>query len=204
MKEKNASSLLKDGDTCTVTAGTHKGKSGIVRDINTSKTGAVTITVVQKSGVRFKTLAKNVTVESKTTKPASVKSPAGKDIAAYNKKQSAADKKICELLYKEIEANLPKAESKIWHAHPVWFLEGNPIVGYHKMKDGVRLLFWSGNSFDEPGLKKEGGFQTAGVRYTSAEEINTKDLKRWLKKSVKIQWDYKNIVKRKGVLERLK
>lgn len=51
---------LKDGDQCTVTGGTHAGKSGTVRDINTSKTGQITITVVQKSGVRFKTLAKNV------------------------------------------------------------------------------------------------------------------------------------------------
>jgi ribosomal protein L24 len=204
MKQKATAPQLKDGNSCIVTAGTHKGKSGIVRDINTSKTGTVTITVVQKSGVRFKTLAKNVTADSKTAKAAPAKPSSGKDIAAYNKKQAAADKKICDLLYQEIAANLPKAESKIWHAHPVWFLEGNPIVGYHKMKDCVRLLFWSGNSFDEPGLQKEGGFQTAGARYTSADEINTKDLKRWLKKSVKIQWDYKNIVKRKGVLERLK
>jgi len=51
---------LKDGETCTVVAGTHKGKSGIVADIKTSKTGHITVTVVQKNGVRFKTLAKNV------------------------------------------------------------------------------------------------------------------------------------------------
>ena len=55
---------LKDGDACTVVAGTHKGKSGIVTDVNTSKTGHVTITVVQKDGVRFKTLAKNAQVSS--------------------------------------------------------------------------------------------------------------------------------------------
>ena len=54
---------LKDGDHCKVIGGTHAGKSGTVRDINTSKTGQITITVVQKSGVRFKTLAKNVLVE---------------------------------------------------------------------------------------------------------------------------------------------
>lgn len=57
----NDSSELKNGDSCTVVAGTHKGKSGTVADMNTSKTGAVTITVVQADGVRFKTLAKNVT-----------------------------------------------------------------------------------------------------------------------------------------------
>lgn len=53
---------LKDGDRCEVIGGTHAGKSGTVRDIKTSKTGNVTITVIQKSGDRFKTLAKNVVV----------------------------------------------------------------------------------------------------------------------------------------------
>jgi ribosomal protein S4E len=56
---------LKDGDQCEVIAGTHKGKSGIVGDINTSKTGHITITVEQENGVRFKTLGKNVVVQAK-------------------------------------------------------------------------------------------------------------------------------------------
>mgnify|MGYP003594956289 CR=1 FL=1 len=99
---------------------------------------------------------------------------------------------------------LPEAENKIWHAHPVWFLNGNPIVGYSKLKGCIRLLFWSGQSFEEPGLSNEGKFKAAEVRYISIEQVNTKDLKRWLKKARTIQWDYKNIVKRKGQLERLK
>jgi hypothetical protein len=127
-----------------------------------------------------------------------------KDIRAYNNSQSAQDKKICNLLDQEISANLPKAENKIWHAHPVWFLDGNPIVGYQKLKNCIRLLFWSGQSFEEDGLEKEGSFKAAEARYTSADQVNTKDLKRWLKKSKDIQWDYKNLIKRKGVLERLK
>ena len=127
-----------------------------------------------------------------------------KDIQAYNGKQSDTDKEICNLLADEISLNLPKAENKIWHAHPVWFLDGNPVVGYSKLKDSVRLLFWSGQSFDESELQKEGSFKAAEIRYTSSEQVNTKDLKRWLKKAQNIQWDYKNIVKRKGVLERLK
>lgn len=128
-----------------------------------------------------------------------------KDIKAYNDSQSAGDKIICNTLAKEIDANLTKAENKIWHAHPVWFLDGNPIVGYSKQKAGIRLMFWSGASFDEDGLKPgTGKFKDASAIYTSAEEINTKDLKRWLTKSKKIQWDYKNIIKRKGKLERLK
>lgn len=126
------------------------------------------------------------------------------DIKAYNDSQSTEDREICDILAHEIDKNLPKAENKIWHAHPVWFLDGNPVVGYSKLKNCVRLLFWSGQSFDEDTLQKEGSFKAAEARYTSAEQINTKDLKRWLKKSMEIQWDYKNLIKRKGVLERLK
>jgi hypothetical protein len=127
-----------------------------------------------------------------------------KEIQEYNAKQPDSDKKICNILAKEISSQLPDAENKIWHAHPVWFLEGNPIVGYSKLKDSVRLLFWSGQSFDEPALQKEGSFKAAEIRYSSSKDINKEDLARWLKKARDIQWDYKNIVKRKGVLERLK
>jgi hypothetical protein len=127
-----------------------------------------------------------------------------KDIKAYNNFQSSVEREICNLLAQEISRNLPEAENKIWHAHPVWFLDSNPIAGYSKLKNCIRLLFWSGQSFDEEALQKEGSFKAAEIRYTSAEQINKKDLARWLKKSKEIQWDYKNIVKRKGVLERLK
>lgn len=127
-----------------------------------------------------------------------------KEIRSYNKTLAAADREMCDTLAEEIDRALPQAESKIWHAHPVWFLDGNPIVGYSKLKDAVRLLFWSGKSFDEEGLQPEGSFKAAEARYTSAAEIRTKDLRRWLKKAEAIQWDYKNIVKRKGKLVRLK
>lgn len=127
-----------------------------------------------------------------------------KDIQAYNDAQAADRKSICELLYKEIDRGLSKAENKIWHGSPVWFIEGNPIVGYHVLKDCVRLLFWSGQSFDEPGLQPEGSFKAAEARFTGLAEVDTDALQRWLKKSQTIQWDYKNIVKRRGVLERLK
>jgi hypothetical protein len=129
-----------------------------------------------------------------------------KDIQAYNEAKSLEDKEICDLLSSEITKYLSKAENKIWHAHPVWFLDGNPIAGYDKLKAGIRLMFWSGASFEEEQLVpgKSGKFKDASVTYTSIKQINTKDLKRWLKKAEEIQWDYKNIVKRKGVLERLK
>jgi len=126
-----------------------------------------------------------------------------KDILDYQNALPESDQAIATLLYDEISRSLPEAENKVWHRHPVWFLDGNPIVGYSKLKSCMRLLFWSGQSFDEPGLLPEGSFKAAEARYTSVDEINVKDLKRWLKKSKKIQWDYKNIVKRKGVLERL-
>src|SRR6188768_3467289 len=127
-----------------------------------------------------------------------------KDIEAYNNNQTGEYKEICDILSQEITRNLAEAENKIWHAHPVWFLEGNPIVGYSKLKDSVRLLFWSGQSFDADGLNPEGTFKAAEARYTSVKDINKKDLKRWLVQSKKIQWDYKNLIKRKGKLERLK
>ncbi|WP_317129084.1 DUF1801 domain-containing protein [Flavobacterium sp. 270] len=127
-----------------------------------------------------------------------------KEIEAYNNLQSDLDKEICTALYHIIIENLQEAESKIWHAHPVWFLDGNPIVGYSKLKKDIRLLFWSGQSFDEEKLLNEGSFKAAEARYTAVNQINTEDIKRWLKKGKEIQWDYKNIVKRKGVLERLK
>lgn len=126
------------------------------------------------------------------------------DILAYNAAQTESDKAICDALCASIDAHLPGSESKIWHRHPVWFLDGNPIVGYSKLKGCIRLLFWSGQSFDERGLEPEGSFKAAEARYTSAEQVNRSELKRWLAKSIAIQWDYKNLVKRKGRLERLK
>lgn len=127
------------------------------------------------------------------------------DIKTYNNKLSASDKAICRIVMKEIIQNMPSADNKIWHGAPVWFLNGNPIVGYSKEKPGIRLMFWSGASFDEAKLiARDSKFKDASIFYNNIDEINTKDLKRWLNKSGKIQWDYKNIVKRKGVLERLK
>jgi hypothetical protein len=125
------------------------------------------------------------------------------DIRAYIGKLSVSDQEICFNLLKEINVTLQSAESKIWHGHPVWFIDGNPIVGFSKLKDCVRLLFWSGQSFDEPELRPEGKFKAAEKRYTSVEQINILNLRDWVKKAELIQWDYKNLVRRKGVLERL-
>ena len=124
-------------------------------------------------------------------------------IPDYNKMQVDGDRAICELLNNVIDKKLNGAESKIWHGHPVWFLNGNPIVGYSKLKDSVRLLFWSGQSFNEQNLTPEGSFKAAEARYTSIGQVNKTELEKWLEKSIKIQWDYKNIVKNKGRLDKI-
>jgi hypothetical protein len=125
------------------------------------------------------------------------------EIQAYNDSMSTEDKEICQKLAKVIDQQLAGAESKIWHRHPVWFLDGNPIAGYSKLKGCIRLLFWSGQSFEEPHLQPEGTFKAAEARYTGAKQVNTKQLKGWIEKATTIQWDYKNLIKRKGRLERL-
>ena len=127
-----------------------------------------------------------------------------KTISEFHSAQSPEDRAICDVLRKEIEEGLPDAESKIWHGHPVWFLAGNPIVGYSKLRAYIRLMFWSGADFGETALSAgTGKFKDASIRYQNVEEIDVADLKRWLAKSRLIQWDYKNIYKRKGRLERL-
>jgi uncharacterized protein YdhG (YjbR/CyaY superfamily) len=127
------------------------------------------------------------------------------EIQTYNNSQTSADKEICDFLANSIDSELTEAEKKIWHAHPVWFLDGNPIVGYSKQKKGIRLMFWSGADFEEENLNVKGEkFKDASIFFNNVSEIETNGIKRWLKKSREIQWDYKNIVKRKGHLERLK
>lgn len=123
-------------------------------------------------------------------------------IQAFNDAQSEGDRQVCDTLRRVIDRALPEAESKIWHAHPVWFLDGNPIVGYSKLKACVRLLFWSGQSFETPGLSPEGTFKAAEVRYTAREQLDEKVLKQWIEESRRIQWDYKNLMKKRK-LERL-
>lgn len=127
------------------------------------------------------------------------------EIQAFNDWQTATYREFCDLLSKIIDRELPEAESKIWHAHPVWFLDGNPTVGYSKQKPGVRLIFWSGADFGERDLNVHGKkFKDASIFYNEVSEINPENLVRRLEKSKEIQWDYKPLTKRKGQLERLK
>lgn len=125
------------------------------------------------------------------------------EISAYNESQAAGEKLICDRLRDLIDSGLPEAESKIWHAHPVWFLDNNPTVGYSKLKAGIRLMFWSGADFDEPGLEPgTGKFKDASAIYTSVDQVDARDLERWLEQSRTIQWDYENLMKNRNLVKR--
>jgi hypothetical protein len=127
------------------------------------------------------------------------------EIRAFHEAQISEEREICEFLFSIISESLPEAENKIWHAHPVWFLEGNPIVGYSKLKGCIRLFFWSGADFDEEQLKPgTGKFKDASIRFSTIDQIDEKDVKRWIEKSKNIQWDYRSLIKRKGRFERIK
>ena len=131
-----------------------------------------------------------------------MKKPRYESITEFNESQAPGDREICEALRSIIDRHLPMAESRIWHAHPVWFLDGNPIVGYSKLKDCIRLLFWRGQSFAAPGLKPEGTFKAAEARFTAPDQIDGEQLARWLAEARTVQWDYGNLMK-KGRLERI-
>ena len=120
--------------------------------------------------------------------------------ASFLPEEAAICKKLAELINRYLDGS----ENKIWHRHPVWFLEGNPVVGYSRQKAGIRLMFWSGADFGEEKLKPgTGKFKDASVFYQRESDVSEDELKRWLEKAGRIQWDYKNIVKRKGRLEKL-
>lgn len=125
--------------------------------------------------------------------------PVAPEILSYNDALDGDDKAVCDVLLREIEIALPDAGNKVWHRHPVWFLDGNPIVGYSKLKASVQLLFWSGQSFDEPGLAVEGSFKAAQARYTAPDQVDVDALARWLAKARELQWNYREIRRNRGL-----
>lgn len=127
-----------------------------------------------------------------------------REVSNYHATFPENERQICQRLMDAIEQILPQAMGKVWHGSPVWFIDGNPIVGYSKLKQHVQLLFWSGQSFDETGLTPVGKHKAAEAVFTSPAGIDPDQLAIWLGKAVEIQWDYKNIVKRNGELVRLK
>jgi hypothetical protein len=114
-------------------------------------------------------------------------------IADYAKTQTTEYAAICRVLRVEIDAALPKASAKIWHAIPVWFIGENPVVGYHARPKHVTLLFWNGQSFGEPALKAAGKFNAAQIQFTDVSQIDSKALRRWLKKAGTDIWDCKGL-----------
>ena len=91
----------------------------------------------------------------------------------------------------------------MYHGAPVWFIDENPIVGYSKKKNGIALLFWSGQSFSNKGLSPIGNLKAAEKVYSKIEETNENELNKWLNEALSIQWDYKNIRINNGELRRL-
>ncbi len=124
-----------------------------------------------------------------------------KTVEEYSDLQNSEDKKICELLRQTICTTLSNSTHKIWHGAPVWFMDENPIVAYSKQKSGIRLMFFSGADFGEAKLLPGSGkFKDASIFYNLESEVDSDELVKWLNKSKNIQWDYKNIVKNKGLL----
>lgn len=105
------------------------------------------------------------------------------DIESYHRNLPADDKKLCKTLFNLIGTGLPESEPKVWHGHPVWFLAGNPVVGYSLKKSGIEILFWSGQSFKTTGLRPIGKFKAAAYGLSSEVEIETNKLLAWLNES---------------------
>lgn len=124
------------------------------------------------------------------------------DVVAYNAAQKDEHATICEALMKLFSKTVAEADAKVWHGHPVWFIDGNPIVGYHLQKSGLRILFWSGQSFASNALTPVGNFQAAGMGVDGREGFDVAAFEGLLAQSREIQWDYANLPKRRA-LEKL-
>lgn len=124
------------------------------------------------------------------------------DIQDYQGKLSADEVDICSALDKLITKALPKAQAKVWHGHPVWFVDGNPVVGYSLKKAGIEVLFWSGQSFKLEGLRAIGKFKAAGIAVPTIKDLNKKAMTAWLTEALAVQWDYQNLPKKRS-LEKL-
>jgi len=121
------------------------------------------------------------------------------DIDDYRSKLDSSDRDLGVALEAAIARVLPQAQGKVWHGHPVWFIDGNPVVGYNMKKSGMRVLFWSGQSFVTPGLTPIGSFKAAEFAPGSVEGLNAIPFEAWLGEAATIQWDYKNLPKNKGL-----
>jgi hypothetical protein len=117
----------------------------------------------------------------------------GTDIQVYNNKLEGSHQELANDLCDLISTALPLAEGKVWHGHPVWFIDGNPILGYSLNKAGIEVLFWSGQSFTEPGLRPIGKYKAAGIAIQSTDDVA--GLAKRMPEALSVQWDYKNLPK---------
>jgi hypothetical protein len=122
--------------------------------------------------------------------------PGGDAVSHYGKMQVPAHAAICDRLRAEIDAALPKANSKIWHAIPVWLIGDNPVVGYKAIPKYVNLLFWNGQSFGEPDLTAAGKFRAAQIQFSDVGQNDLEALRRWLRKAGTDIWDSQEALKR--------
>lgn len=107
--------------------------------------------------------------------------PAEDPITAYSVAQAQPFREICDQLRTLIEKALPEATSQVWHGSPVWFIAGNPVVGYNATAKTVNLLFWNGKAFAEPALQSVGKYQAAQAKFSPADNVDTKTIRCWLK-----------------------
>ena len=119
------------------------------------------------------------------------------DIVAYHQKLSEQDQVTCLQLFAHISRVLPEAVGKVWHGHPVWFIGGNPVVGYHRQKAALKVLFWSGQSFGDPSLVPLGSFKAAGFELPTIQDLDAPAFDRWLGQAREIQWDYQGLPKKR-------
>lgn len=97
----------------------------------------------------------------------------------------------------QVDAGLPGTEVRIWHGAPVWFDRGQPCVGVSLTRRGVQVLFWSGQLFDEAGLRPLGKFKASERVYQAIADIDGAALARWLAKALTLQWDYAGDLQRR-------
>jgi len=126
------------------------------------------------------------------------------DIQDYQSELTVEESEIGAALIKLISKSLPGAEAKVWHGHPVWFIDGNPVVGYSLKKAGIEVLFWSGQSFKLEGLRAIGKFKAAGVAVPNLKSLDKKAMTAWLAEAIAIQWDYQNLPKKRALVKRTK
>lgn len=115
------------------------------------------------------------------------------DVVAYNNAVTGENKPVIEFLFQEFLQALPTATYKVWHGAPVWFLDDIPIAGYQDHKFGVKVLFWSGKDFSEPALMGIGKHRAAGITYNEIIDVDIDELRRYLRLSTEIIWDYRSL-----------